>query len=346
MSDIFFRQLEMPKPHAYLGVGSGNHGEQTARIIIEFEKLLQQQPANLVVVVGDVNSTVACSLVAVKLGIPVAHVEAGLRSFDRRMPEEINRMVTDRISDWLFVTEQSGLDNLKAEGVPDDQVFFVGNLMIDSLVSLLEKARRTQACKELGLENGRYCLVTIHRPSNVDSRESLAGVADLLESVSAETLSNWREVSQRMTLPPDEGPETNVAEASVVFPVHPRTAGRLREFGLEERIRRIPGIRLLEPLGYLEFLNLMENAGLVLTDSGGIQEETTFLGVPCLTLRENTERPATITSGTNELVQLDAASVAERVRAVFNGGASSGTVPHLWDGRASERVVEVLENVL
>ena len=339
MSDIFFRQLGLPEPHAYLGVGSGSHAEQTGRIMVEFEKLLEREPVDLVVVVGDVNSTVACSLVAVKAGIPVAHIEAGLRSFDRSMPEEINRMVTDRISDWLFVTEQSGLDNLKAEGVTDSQVFFVGNLMIDSLVSLREKARATQAWRSLGLEEGRYCLVTIHRPSNVDSQGALTRVVNLLESVSAETRAHGSMGPSRPSTFSPEAHGQSGSAASVVFPVHPRTAGRLKKFGLEERLRRVPGIRLLEPMGYLEFLDLMEHAGVVLTDSGGIQEETAFLGVPCLTLRENTERPATITSGTNELVEVDPPAVARRVRALLDGGRPSATVPPLWDGHAAERVV-------
>ena len=320
MSDIFFEQLGLPKPHAYLGVGSGSHAEQTGRVMVEFEKLLEREPADLVVVVGDVNSTVACSLVAVKAGIQVAHIEAGLRSFDRAMPEEINRMVTDRISDWLFVTEQSGLDNLKAEGVRDSQVFFVGNLMIDTLVHVREKAEGTKAWMNQGLGDRGHVLATLHRPSNVDSSSALKRVVDLLESVSA--------------------------EAPVVFPIHPRTRGRLAEFGLADRVKELPGVRLLEPLGYLEFLNLMEHAGVVLTDSGGIQEETTFLGVPCLTLRENTERPATITAGTNELVKLDPKAVASRVRVLLEGGAPRRTVPPLWDGHAAERVVDVLQNVL
>jgi UDP-N-acetylglucosamine 2-epimerase (non-hydrolysing) len=322
MSHVFFEQLGLPEPHAYLGVGSGSHGEQLGRIMVAFERLLEHEPVELVVVVGDVNSTLACSLVAARAGIPVAHVEAGLRSFDRSMPEEINRVITDQISDWLFVTEQSGLDNLKAEGIPDQRGFFVGNLMIDTLVSLRGRAAATRAREGLDIGDDPYVLVTLHRPSNVDTEESLERVVELLDSVAR--------------------------EATVVFPVHPRTAERLGRFGLESRLRGHPRMRLLEPLGYLEFLDLMEHAGAVLTDSGGIQEETTFLGVPCLTLRENTERPSTLEAGTNELVTLEPDEVVARVRWRLNGGAPTGptaTIP-LWDGRAAERVVDVLERVL
>ena len=320
MSDIFFQQLDLPTPHAYLGVGSGSQAEQTAKIMVAFEKLLQKEAVDLVVLVGDVNSTVACSLVAVKEGVQVAHIEAGLRSFDRTMPEEINRVVTDRISDWLLVTEQSGLDNLRAEGIPDSQVFFVGNLMIDTLVHVRDKARQTAAWKDLGLKRGSYVVTTLHRPSNVDSRSALCRIVDLLECISADT--------------------------PVVFPVHPRTRSRLVEFDLTSRLEGLEGVRILEPLGYLEFLNLMEHAGAVLTDSGGIQEETTFLGVPCLTLRENTERPATIISGTNELVRIDPEGVRTRVKVLLDHGAPKSIVPPLWDGQAAGRVVDVLGEIL
>ena len=320
MSDIFFQQLDLPTPHAYLGVGSGSQAEQTAKIMVAFEKLLQKEDVDLVVVVGDVNSTVACSLVAVKEGVQVAHIEAGLRSFDRTMPEEINRVVTDRISDWLFVTEQSGLDNLRAEGIPDSQVFFVGNLMIDTLVHVRDKAGQTAEWKDLGLKRGSYVVATLHRPSNVDSPSALCRIVNLLGLVSA--------------------------DAPVVFPIHPRTRSRLVEFDLASRLEGLEGVRILEPLGYLEFLNLMEHAGAVLTDSGGIQEETTFLGVPCLTLRENTERPATITSGTNELVKIDPEEVRTRVKALLDHGAPKSIVPPLWDGQAAGRVVDVLRDTL
>lgn len=320
MSDIFFRQLELPEPHVYLGVGSGSHADQTARIMIGFEQVLMDEAPDLVIVVGDVNSTVACSLVAVKQHVPVAHVEAGLRSFDRRMPEEINRVVTDRISDWLFVTEQSGLDNLSAEGVDGSQVFFVGNLMIDSLVRFRDKAAESSVSRDLDLESGTYVLTTLHRPSNVDEQDTLCTLVDLLEGIAG--------------------------HSPVVFPVHPRTRRRLQESGLVDRFDAIAGIHALEPLGYLDFLHLLEHAGVVLTDSGGIQEETTFLGVPCLTLRENTERPSTIEAGTNELVTLDPGRIGQRVQELMAEDKRAGAVPPLWDGATAGRIVEELERLL
>ena len=319
MSDVFFRQLELPRPDVYLGVGSGSHAQQTARVMVAFEEVVLRERPGLVVVVGDVNSTLACSLVAAKLHVPVAHVEAGLRSGDRRMPEEINRIVTDSIADYLFVTEQSGLDHLKAEGVPEEKVFFVGNVMIDALVRFREKAAASPVLDELGLEAGGYVLMTMHRPSNVDSE---AGLLELLRTV--------------------EG----VAEVTrVVFPMHPRTRGRFEAFGLGDRLRDVGNLTLLEPQGYLEFLKLMEHAAAVVTDSGGIQEETTYLQVPCLTLRENTERPVTVELGTNELLPMEATRIAQRVRAIMRGERPAGVIPPLWDGRAAERIVAALRRV-
>ena len=289
MSDIFFRQLELPEPDLYLGVGSGSHAQQTARIMTAFEEVVENEAPDLVIVVGDVNSTLACALVATKLHVPVAHVEAGLRSGDRRMPEEINRIVTDSIADLHFVTEQSGVDHLREEGIPEEKIHFVGNLMIDSLVQFREKRHRRRSAKDLGLETGAYVLMTMHRPSNVDHAE---GIDQLLTTI-----------------------ERIAAGVPVIFPMHPRTRNRIDQFDQTERMKAIANLRVLEPLGYLEFLRLMEGAAVVVTDSGGIQEETTFLGVPCLTLRENTERPVTMEMGTNELMALQPASVANRVEA-------------------------------
>ncbi|MEX2399170.1 MAG: UDP-N-acetylglucosamine 2-epimerase (non-hydrolyzing) [Rhodothermales bacterium] len=316
MSDIFFRQLEMPEPDIYLGVGSASHAVQTARIMEGFEEVVMDVEPDLVLVVGDVNSTMACALVSTKLHVPVAHVEAGLRSGDRGMPEEINRIVTDSISDHLFVTEQSGIDNLKAEGVADEKVHMVGNVMIDSLVHFREKAAEADVLERFGIKEGGYALVTMHRPGNVDHEEGLRELLSVLRCVAAQ-------------LP-------------VVFPMHPRTRNRFGEMGLDAELEAIGNVRLLEPLGYLEFLRLMDNAAIVVTDSGGIQEETTYLQVPCLTLRDNTERPITVTMGTNELLPYDADVIVRRVRERLAGAGSKGEVPPLWDGRASERIVDVL----
>ena len=268
MSDLFFRQLQIPEPDVNLEVGSGSHAQQTAQIMAHFEPLVLEHQPEWVVVVGDVNSTIACALVATKLGVKVAHVEAGLRSFDRTMPEEINRLLTDAISDLLLVSEPSGLENLLHEGVPDEKVHFVGNVMIDTLRSNLEQAQQSTILERMKLEPGGYNAVTLHRPSNVDDPEVFGRIADVLEEISRD-------------LP-------------TVFPMHPRTVHNLPKLGLAERFERMKGLRIIEPLGYLDFLKLMSQAAVVLTDSGGIQEETTILGVQCLTVRENTERPITI----------------------------------------------------
>jgi len=319
MSDIFFRQLELPEPDIYLGVGSGSHADQTARIMIAFDGVLMEREPDLVVVVGDVNSTLACSVTSAKRDVPLAHVEAGLRSRDRRMPEELNRIVTDQMSDLLFVTEQAGVDNLAGEGIPADRVHLVGNVMIDTLLHFRERAGRTEVLGRLGLEPSGYALVTLHRPSNVDDPPALEKVVELI---------------------------TKAAEAcTVVFPVHPRTRARLADSGRIGPLEASDAIHLLEPVGYLEFLNLMQNAAVVLTDSGGIQEETTVLGIPCLTVRENTERPVTIEMGTNELVPLDADFIVGRIRGILEGGAKDGQVPPLWDGHAAERIVQKLNGV-
>ena len=316
MSDIFFRQLEMPEPDVYLGVGSGSHAQQSARVMTAFEEVLLDEQPDLVVVVGDVNSTLACALVAVKVHIPVAHVEAGLRSGDRSMPEEINRIVTDSIADLLFVTEQSGIDNLQKEGVPAEKTHFVGNVMIDSLVHFREKAARSGVLSKLGLEGTPYTLMTMHRPATVDRPEGLRAMLETIERLAS--------------------------EMQVVFPIHPRTRARLEDFGLEDRLQGIADLTLTPPVGYLEFLRLMEAATVVVTDSGGIQEETTFLGVPCITLRATTERPVTIELGTNRLMDLDPEAIHEEARRLVDSGCPDAKIPPLWDGRAAERIVEVV----
>jgi UDP-N-acetylglucosamine 2-epimerase (non-hydrolysing) len=316
MSDLFFDELQIPEPHANLGVGSGSHAVQTAEVMVRFEKHVNERRPDVVLVVGDVNSTIACAMVASKLHIPVVHVEAGLRSFDRRMPEEVNRVLTDCISDFLFVTEQSGIDNLNQEGVDPSKVHFVGNVMIDTLLRSKAKAEKSNILKDLDLEGRFYGVLTLHRPSNVDTKESLEPI--------------W-------------GALCRIAEdAPLVFPVHPRTRARIAEFGLD-----VPdGIKLLDPIGYLDFLKLQSEAGMILTDSGGIQEEATILGVPCLTLRENTERPVTIAVGCNTLVGTDPELIKEKALAIVRGESDRPDVPQYWDGRAAERIIDILVSTL
>lgn len=312
MSESFFRDLGIPEPDVNLGIGSGTHGEQTGRVLIEIEKLLMTRRPHAVLVVGDVNSTLAATLAAVKLNIPVAHVEAGLRSRDREMPEEINRILTDSVSTWLFTTEAEANENLAAEGVPAERIHLVGNVMIDTLLRNVERARALDAPGRLGLERGKYGLLTLHRPSNVDDPDSLRGLIGAIEEI-------------HRSLP-------------IVFPVHPRTRAALsRLLG-----GAIPELRLEEPMGYLDFLGMMDGAALVLTDSGGIQEETTALGVTCLTLRESTERPITETEGTNTVVGTDPAVILESARKVLSGHGKSGRVPPFWDGETAGRIVEIL----
>ncbi len=316
MSDVFFRQLELPEPDVYLNIGSGSHAEQTARIMMAFEQEVLGERPDLVVVVGDVNSTLACALVCAKLCIPVAHVEAGLRSGDRTMPEEVNRLLTDAISDLLFVTEESGRRNLQREGVAEEKIFFTGNVMIDSLMRFKSKAAEAGTAERLGLPREEYVLMTMHRPANVDVPEHLALIAKLLQELAA--------------------------QQPVVFPLHPRTRGNLKREGLLERLSATEALRLMEPVGYLEFLNLMMHAGVVVTDSGGVQEETTFLQVPCITLRDSTERPVTAEAGTNVLLPLDVEAVVRAVEEALAGRWKQGEVPPLWDGRAAERIAEIL----
>jgi UDP-N-acetylglucosamine 2-epimerase (non-hydrolysing) len=316
MSRVFFEDLELPQPDIYLGIGSGTHAEQTGRIMMEFEKALLEVRPDLVIVVGDVNSTLACSVTCAKQMVPVVHVEAGLRSFDRGMPEEINRMVTDILSDHLFITEQSGIDNLRREGIHDDKMHFVGDVMIDSLAHYRGKAGKSAILAGLGVTRHNYTLITLHRPSNVDVRENLEKVLDIFEQIHPHT--------------------------SMVFPIHPRTRKRIEEFDLGRRFEALDRLVLCDPIGYLDFLCLMDNAQLILTDSGGIQEESTYLQVPCLTLRENTERPITIEEGTNQLLGLNVPLVVRKSMEVFEGRPKQGRIPDLWDGRAAERIVNIL----
>lgn len=313
MSESFFRDLGIPEPDLNLEVGSGTHGAQTAQVLERMEQVLMERRPDAVLVVGDVNSTVAASMAAVKLGIPVGHVEAGLRSFDRDMPEEINRLLTDVISEWLFVTEPAGVENLRREGIPDAKIHLVGNVMIDTLKTHLDRARELDTLERLGLTAGGYAALTLHRPSNVDDPEALRSLFAVLE-----------EIHERIP---------------VVFPVHPRTRASIARLLEGEP----PRLNLIDPLGYLDFLRLMADARLVLTDSGGIQEETTVLGVPCLTLRENTERPVTVTEGTNTIVGTDPATIRAEADKILAGDARPGRIPEGWDGRAAARIVDVLE---
>jgi UDP-N-acetylglucosamine 2-epimerase (non-hydrolysing) len=317
MSDSFLADLEMPVPDVHLGAGSGSHAEQTARVMERLEPVLKEQRPDLVVVVGDVNSTLAAALVSAKLNLAVAHVEAGLRSFDRTMPEEVNRVLTDQVSELLFTTSPEGERNLLREGVAEDQIHFVGNTMIDSLERSLARARESKVVELLGLDGVRFGLVTLHRPSNVDDPRTFRGILEALRDVAEDT--------------------------PLVFPAHPRTTKMLTEHGLADLLRRgvepkAGGLIGIEPLGYLDFLALQSRAALVITDSGGIQEETTILGVPCLTVRPNTERPITIELGTNRLVGTDPAVIRREARAALDGPTPPATRPPLWDGKAGERI--------
>jgi UDP-N-acetylglucosamine 2-epimerase (non-hydrolysing) len=308
LSDVFFQQLGMPHPDVNLGVGSGSHAQQTAAIIQQFESVLQEHQPDCVIVYGDVNSTIATALVASKLGVKIAHVEAGLRSFDRSMPEEINRILTDQLADLLFTPSEDGDQHLAKEGIPASKIFLVGNVMIDTLVRM--KPAIDSAAKPL--HGRKFVLVTLHRPANVDDLDWLARMFSTLRSLAADT--------------------------EVVFPVHPRT---------RERLKSLPpsatsGLRLIDPLPYVEFLAHQKTARLVITDSGGVQEETTYLGIPCITVRDNTERPITITLGTNQLVGRDVAKVGAAAQEVLSGKAKSSGIPPLWDGRAAERIADVL----
>ena len=319
MSQLFFEDLGIPSPQVNLEVGSASHARQTALIMERFEPVLLEHLPDAVLVVGDVNSTIACSLVSVKLGIPVFHVEAGLRSFDRSMPEEINRVVTDSISDLLFVSEPSGIENLRREGIPDERIHFVGNVMIDTLETCRTRAAASPILERLGVRKEEYALVTLHRPASVDDPKTLGPLLEALAEIQKELV--------------------------IIFPVHPRTRKMIESHGFGAKIESMKQLRMIEPQGYLDFLKLIENARVVLTDSGGIQEETTILGIPCLTLRVNTERPVTISQGTNQLVGLDPTRILGAYHSLQSGQHSSAKRPEKWDGHAAERIAAIIDSL-
>lgn len=320
MSKVFFEDLQMPEPDIYLGVGSGSHAQQTAQVMTKVEVIMLEEKPDLVVVVGDVNSTLAAAVVAAKLWIPVAHVEAGLRSFDREMPEEINRILTDTLAEFLFITEKSGEQNLLKEGISPERIFMVGNVMIDSLLGHRKKAQDSDILSRLNVDEKHYALVTLHRPSNVDTPESLSDIFRAFEAIQG--------------------------KMKLLFPIHPRTRKMLDAFGLRSRIERMKNLVLCDPIGYLDFLKLMDHSAFVLTDSGGIQEESTVLGIPCLTLRNNTERPITIEQGTNILVGTNSKRIIEESFKIIDGKCKTGSIPPLWDGKASERIVNIISDKL
>jgi len=319
MSRIFFEDLKIPEPDFFLGVGSGSHAQQTARVMVEFEKVLEKERPDLVVVVGDVNSTMACALTAKKLCIPVAHVEAGLRSRDWTMPEEINRIVTDTISDLLFTPSRDADQNLLQEGVSPQKIHFVGNVMIDSLLTYLPKTQERDTLERFGVAPGNYATMTLHRPSNVDNRRVLAGIIDAISDFSR---------TQR-----------------ILWPVHPRARKMLEELKLSHMLNEANGLKLIDPLGYLDMLALNRSARLILTDSGGLQEEATVLGVPCVTLRDNTERPITVEAGANRLAGNDPDRIRSAFSSALNGNGRKIRIPELWDGKAAERIVDVLSRL-
>lgn len=316
MSEIFFQNLDIPRPGIHLNVGPGSPAAQTAKIMTQFEKVLLKENPNLVMVVGDVNSTLACSLVASKMNIKIAHVEAGLRSFDRTMPEEINRVLTDRMSDYLFVSEKSGIKNLKKEGIGSNKIFYVGNVMIDTLLSSKAEVNKSKILQRLLLEPQRYAVMTLHRPSNVDAREGLQRVWRILRAVTAKT--------------------------PLVFPMHPRTLRMIRAHGMNGKFKELKDLKITGPLGYTDFLKLVIESSFVLTDSGGIQEETTYLKIPCMTMRENTERPATLREGSNALVGSDIKKILTGARQALLGRRKTSGIPKYWDGKAAERIAKIL----
>lgn len=318
MSEAFFRDLNLPSPDVYLGVGSGTHAGQTAAVMVAFEPVVLNEKPDWVVVVGDVNSTMACALVCAKLQVKVAHVEAGLRSRDRDMPEEINRLVTDQLADLLLTPSRDGDANLRAEGIDAKRIRFVGNVMIDSLMTQLERARSSTILTTLNLPEDSYAVLTLHRPSNVDEQNAFVRIIDALEQIAAR-------------LP-------------IVFPIHPRTRKMIDELGLSGRVATIGKLRLIDPIGYLDFLRLMSCARVVLTDSGGIQEETTVLGIPCITLRENTERPITVTAGTNTIAGTDTQKIVDAANRALDNPPDKSKLrnPEFWDGRAAQRILDAL----
>ncbi|MBM3732439.1 MAG: UDP-N-acetylglucosamine 2-epimerase (non-hydrolyzing) [Acidimicrobiia bacterium] len=314
MSEVFFRDLGMPEPDHNLGVGSGSHAEQTAGVMVAYEKLCLRERPDWTVVVGDVNSTMAATIAAKKLLIPVAHLEAGLRSFDRTMPEEINRLVTDALADLLWTPSPDADANLRREGVAPDKIVRVGNIMLDAFESHRSRIEAAKIPDRLGVRPGGYAVVTLHRPSNVDGRDSLATIVEVLRAIAR--------------------------DLAVVFPLHPRTRKQLEAFGLLERLAADPRVVLAEPMGYVEFMSLVRGAACAITDSGGVQEETTYLGMPCLTLRTTTERPITVSEGTNRLVTV--ADLPAQVKAVLAGEWPKGRKPEMWDGRTAGRVADSL----
>ena len=318
MSDDFFRDLNLPSPHIHLGLGSGTHAEQTGLVMMSYEKILMEEKPDMVVVVGDVNSTLAATLVAVKLNIKVAHLEAGLRSFDRTMPEEINRVATDALVDLLWTPSSDGDENLILEGVAKEKIVRVGNIMIDSLEMMRDKIEREDKFRELGLDVGKYGLVTLHRPSNVDAIETLKPLCE-----------SFVDISKKIPL---------------VFPIHPRTQKNIEDFGILPILEQAKQIYLLDPQSYILFMNLLFNCALAITDSGGMQEETTYLGIPCLTLRANTERPITISQGTNQLSNVK--EIKTHVDTILSGGGISKEIPELWDGLTAKRVVKSIRTFL
>ena len=317
MSKFFFDDLQMPKPDEYLEVGSGTHGKQTAKIMERYEEVLLKDKPDLVIVAGDVNSTSACAIDAVKLHIPVAHLEAGLRSFARSMPEEINRILTDAISNYLLTPSIDGDENLLAEGVSKDKIFFVGNIMIDSLMQYQNKAKNSDILDRIDVKDD-YALITLHRPSNVDNKEGLLTILNAFEEISK--------------------------SISLIFPIHPRTTKQIQTFELEEKVKKMRNLHLVPPVGYYDFLKLQMDAKFILTDSGGIQEESTYFGVPCLTLRPNTERPITITQGTNTLVKLETDDIINEAKKILSGNIKKGSIPKYWDGKTAERIVKIFKD--
>ncbi len=320
MSKIFFEKLHIPAPDIYLRVGSASHAVQTAIIMTAFEKVILKEKPDLVMVVGDVNSTLACSLVAAKLDTKIAHVEAGLRSFDRQMPEEINRLVTDAASDYLFVSEESGLKNLQKEGIASKKVYFVGNIMIDTLLSNMKAIDKSRILKTLNLKSKTYCVMTLHRPSNVDTKHTLAQVYAMLKALRQRT--------------------------KVIYPIHPRTMKMIKKHRFLAKFKALENLKMIEPLGYINFVKLVKESQCVLTDSGGIQEETAVLNVPCLTMRKNTERPLTISNGTNYLVGRNKGQIVKKIELALKGRAKQSKRLKFWDGKTAERIVHIISRTL
>ena len=320
MSKVFFQELKIPKPNYNLGIGPGTHAYQIGEAMIRLEKVFLKEKPNLVVVVGDVNSTLAGALTAAKLNIFVAHVEAGLRSFDRRMPEEINRLLTDHISDFLFTTEPSGIKNLLNEGIAKEKIFYVGNVMIDTLLKLKVKSKKLKVYEKFGVRPKEYAVLTLHRPENVDNRNVLKEILEAIEKIQK--------------------------KIKIIWPIHLRTKKQLKKFSLSDKTKEMENLVLIKPLGYLEMLSLNSQAKFVLTDSGGIQEETTVLGIPCFTLRENTERPVTVTEGTNLIVRTKKRRIILETYKILRGDSKKGRIPRYWDGKASQRILKILNRTI